>query len=141
MSEQPSDPTHVAGGEGEWSPETGAPGGPDEPSPDTLDLAFADLKTQLREQLARLGRLGRDVALAAAARIDADAAIGETALGVLELERRRRKRRRAQVKRLERLLERVGAVQVEPTRGRRRDLRRVARAVRRVVTVLTEPLD
>ncbi|MBI5482486.1 MAG: hypothetical protein HY906_26760 [Deltaproteobacteria bacterium] len=110
-------------------------------APDTLDFAFADFKVQLKDQLARLGQVGREVALAVAARIDADAAIAETALGSLELEPRKKKRRRAQVRRLEKLVERVSALDLEAPRGRRRDLRRVARSVRRIVTTLTEPVE
>jgi hypothetical protein len=110
-------------------------------APDTLDFAFADLKVQLKDQLARLAQIGRDVALAVAARVDADAAIAETALGSLELEPHKKKRRRAQVRRLERLLERVSAIDLQASQGRRRDLRRVAKAVRRIVTALTEPVE
>jgi hypothetical protein len=110
-------------------------------APDTLDFAFADLKLQLKDQLARLGQIGREVALAVAARIDADAAIAETALGSLELDAHKKKRRRLQVRRLERLVERVSALDLQPAAGRRRDLRRVARSVRRIVTTLTEPVD
>ena len=116
----------------------GAPAGD---TPDNLDFEFADLKVQLKDQLARLGQVGREVALATAARIDADAAIAETALGSLELEPTKKKRRRAQVRRLERLVERVSALDLQPSRGKRRDLRRVGKAVRRIVTALTEPVD
>jgi hypothetical protein len=118
---------------------SGAP--PTGDAPDTLDFAFADLKVQLKDQLARLGQVGREVALAVAARIDADAAIAETALGALELGPHKKKRRREQVRRLERLLERVSALDLQAARGRRRDLRRVAKSVRRIVTTLTEPID
>ena len=69
------------------------------------------------------------------------AAIAETALGSLELEPHKKKRRRAQVRRLERLLERVSAIDLQASQGRRRDLRRVAKAVRRIVTALTEPVE
>ena len=117
-----------------------APDAAIEEVPDNLDFVFAELKQQLKDQLARLGQVGREVALAVAARIDADAAIAETALGSLELEDGKKKRRRAHVRRLERLLERVTAVEAQASRGRRRDLRRVAKSVRRIVTSLTEPV-
>jgi hypothetical protein len=110
-------------------------------APENLDFVFADLKQQLKEQLVRLGQVGRETALAVAARIDADAAIAETALGSLELEEAKKKRRRAQVRRLEKLVERVSAVDLQASRGRRRDLRRIARSVRRIVTTLTEPVE
>ena len=95
--------------------------------------------TQLRAQVERLQGLGRELAVAAAARIDADGAIADTALAGLSLPARKRARRRAQVRRLERLLERVAALEIDAARGRRGDLRRVARAVRRIISVLTSP--
>jgi hypothetical protein len=132
----------VAPDQGGGSPATGgAPDAAPEDVPDNLDFVFADLKLQLKDQLVRLGQVGREVALAVAARIDADAAIAETALGSLELEEAKKKRRRAQVRRLERLLERVSALDLQAAHGKRRDLRRVAKAVRRIVTTLTEPVD
>ncbi len=118
-----------------------APDTATEDVPDNLDFVFAELKQQVKDQLVRLGQVGREVALAVAARIDADAAIAETALGSLELEDGKKKRRRAQVRRLERLVERVSAVEAQASRGRRRDLRKVARSVRRIVTTLTEPVE
>jgi hypothetical protein len=110
------------------------------PEPDALDLVFADLKGQVREQVGRLRTLGRDVALAAAARVEADAAIAESAVGAFELEPRKRRRRKGQVKRLERLVKRISAVEVEVDRGRRRDLKQVARSVRRIISALTAPV-
>jgi hypothetical protein len=129
-------PESIAGGQ----PTDAAPGAATEDAPDNLDFVFAELKQQLKDQLVRLGQVGREVALAVAARIDADAAIAETALGSLELDDGKKKRRRAHVRRLERLLERVSAVEAQAARGRRRDLRRVAKSVRRIVTTLTEPV-
>jgi len=108
--------------------------------PDALDLVFADLKGQLREQVGRLRELGRDVALAAAARVEADAAIAESAVGAFELTPRKRRRRKDQVKRLERLVRRLSSVEIEVKRGRRRDLRQVSRSVRRIISALTEPV-
>jgi len=108
--------------------------------PDALDLEFADLKGQLREQVGRLRELGRDVALAAAARVEADAAIAESAVGAFELTPRKRRRRKDQVKRLERLVRRLSSVEIEVKRGRRRDLRQVSRSVRRIISALTEPV-
>ncbi|HEY3355516.1 MAG TPA: hypothetical protein VGQ83_19860 [Polyangia bacterium] len=108
---------------------------------DTLDLAFADLKAQLKDQVVRLRTLGRDVAQAAAARVEADAAIADAALEGLELDARKKRRRRAQVLRLERLIKRLSAVEIDPARGRRRDLKQVACSMRRIITALTEPVD
>jgi hypothetical protein len=118
----------------------GTPDGTTAAPPDRLALEFADLRAQLRDQVARLRALGRDVALAVAARVDADAAIAESTLSALELAPQPR-RRRAQVRRLERLMKRLSAVELEPAKGRRRDLKEVARSVRRITTALTEPIE
>ena len=123
-------------------PPTGeaAPGGPAPPAeaPDPFDAAFAALKARLQEQLSRMRALGREVTLATAARLDADASIAETALADLQPEPGKKKRRRRQVRRLERLVERLAAVEVDAAHARARDLKLIARSLGRALTVLTE---
>ena len=107
-------------------------------TPDVSEQAFAELKARLQEQLNRLRALARDVALSASAQLDADASIAETALGTLEPESRKKRRRREQVRRLERLVERLAAVEVDTAHGRARDLKIIARSLRRALRLLTE---
>jgi hypothetical protein len=128
MSHDPESPEGAA--------KTDAPAGPD-----PLELAFAELKGQLRELVARLRTLSRDIAEAAAARIEADAAIADAAIVAFEPGTGKRHHRRGQVKRLEQLTKRLSLLEIDPRKGRRRDLKVVARSVRRIVAALTEPVD
>ena len=107
-------------------------------APDRSEQAFAELKARLQEQVSRLRTLGREVALSASAQLDADASIAETALGGLQPDSRKKKRRREQVRRLERLVERLAAVEVDTAHGRARDLKVIARSLGRALKLLTE---
>ncbi|HEY3354130.1 MAG TPA: hypothetical protein VGQ83_12830, partial [Polyangia bacterium] len=102
-----------------------------------LDLALAGLTTELRPLIAHLRALAREVTHALAARLDAELAAVEDAVGRLELPRGR-KRRRAVVEALRGALAEARRLQVEvaPARGRRRDLRRIAAVGRRVAAAV-----
>jgi len=108
-----------------------AVGSDEQPETDETLAACTASKEQLRGAT-------REVALAVAARIDADVAVALTALEACELGP---KRRRSQVRHLERLLDRSEGIVAEPTRGRRRDLKRLAQAVHRIVLGLADPGD
>jgi len=115
-----------------------AVGSDEQPETDETLAAFTASKEQLRARLEQLRGATREVALAVAARIDADVAVALTALEACELGP---KRRRSQVRHLERLLDRSEGIVAEPTRGRRRDLKRLAQAVHRIVLGLADPGD
>ena len=118
-----------------------SPPDPKEPqapsAPNHLELGFAELKAEARAELGRLRALGREVALAAAGRIEAVATEAETCLGDFELAKHKKRVRQRQVGALARLVKRLGAIAIEPERGRRRDLKRVSRSVQSTLDALT----
>jgi hypothetical protein len=99
---------------------------------DPLARDFAAAREQLAAQLGVLGGAAREIALAVADRLDDDLAGFAAGLDGLALPRRSRRKRQRAVARLGRLLEVARSVEVDPARGRRRDLKRLARKVRRL---------
>jgi hypothetical protein len=99
---------------------------------DPIESDFDDAREQLARRLGVLGSTAREIAVAVAARLDDDLAGLTAGLEDLTLPSRSRRKRRRAVARLERLLAVARGLEVDPGRGRRRDLKRVAATVKRL---------
>jgi hypothetical protein len=107
-------------------------GGSAEAPLDPVARDFAEVQEQLRRRLGLLSGTARETALALAARLEADLAAVATQIGDLRLPPRSPRKRRQALERLEGMLAVARALQIDASRGRRRDLRRIAATVRRL---------
>jgi len=106
--------------------------------PDPTALDFDDARGQLTRHLGVLGGTAREIAIAVAGRMGDDLAVLAAGLGDLALPRRSRRKRRRAVARLAHMLAVARDLEVDPARGRRRDLKRIAATVKRLRKLAAE---
>jgi len=106
--------------------------------PDLVALDFEDRRAALARHLGVLGGTAREIAIAVARRLDDDLAVMAAGLGDLALPPRSRRKRRRAVARLAHMLAVARDLDVDPARGRRRDLKRIAATVKRLRTLAAE---